>query len=96
MRLRPSSAALGAETTEIDLSSELSTDIVAEIRAALLEHQVVFFRDQELEPDRLVAFAGRFGPLSRYPFVDGLEDQPEVVEIVKKEGETVWRQPRST
>ena len=50
-------------------------------------HLVVFFRDQSLSPSGLVDFGGRFGTLGRYPFVDGLRDHPEVIEVTKLEHE---------
>ncbi len=62
---------------------------MAEIRRALLEHLVIFFRDQPLTPDELVRLARRFGRLDRYPFVEGLPDHPEIVEVVKREDERV-------
>jgi len=89
LEIRLLSSALGAEIHGVDLSGDLAEDLVGEIRRALLRHLVVFFRDQRLEPAHLVAFARRFGRLSHYPFVAGMPDQPEVVEIVKNPDETV-------
>ena len=83
----PVSPAVGAEITGVDISQTLDDQTVAEIRAALLEHLVVFFRDQILTPESLLAFARRFGTLSRYPFVKGMDDYPDVVEVVKREDE---------
>ena len=54
-------AALGAEVTGIQLSPNASDQIVGEIEAALIEHRVLFFRDQTLTGDELVAFSRRFG-----------------------------------
>ena len=44
--IRPLSGALGAEILGIDLAHDLGDDTVAAIRAAWLEHLVIFFRDQ--------------------------------------------------
>ena len=41
---------LGAEITGVSLANDLSDDTISEIRKALLEHLVIFFRDQELTP----------------------------------------------
>jgi taurine dioxygenase len=87
IQVMPVSPAVGAEITGVDISQTLDDQTVAEIRAALLEHLVVFFRDQILTPESLLAFARRFGTLSRYPFVKGMDDYPDVVEVVKREDE---------
>jgi taurine dioxygenase len=79
----PIAGALGAEIHGVDLAQPLADDIVAGIRQALLDHLVVFFRDQRLSPAQLVAFGRRFGTLARYPFVEGLADYPEVIEVTK-------------
>src|SRR5215510_3765767 len=76
----PVAGALGAEISGVDLGS-LSDAAFAEIRAALLEHQVVFFRDQELTRDQHKAFGRRFGTLHVHPFLQPLKDEghPEFV-----------------
>jgi len=89
IEVRPVSAALGAEIHGVDLSQPLPDSAIAEIRELLLRYTVVFFRDQDLTPDQHVAFARRFGELANYPFVEGMEGHPEIVEVVKKEDETI-------
>ncbi len=87
--VEPLTPAIGGIVAGVDISTELPDTVIAEIRATLLEHLVIFFRDQSLTPDRLVAFARRFGEIGYYPFVDGMAGHPEVVEVVKKENETI-------
>src|SRR6266851_4611067 len=89
MKIEPIAGALGAEISGVDLRVDLGAATVAAIRRALLDHLVIFFRDQDLTPAQLIAFAGRFGTLSRYPFVAGLADYPEVIEVAKLEHERV-------
>jgi taurine dioxygenase len=56
---------IGARIDGVRLGGDLSDDAVAEIRAALLRHKVVFFREQhDLGDDQHIAFAERFGPLT--------------------------------
>ena len=50
-----------------------------EIHDALMAHQVIFFRDQEITPAEHVAFARQFGELHIHPYAPSLEDQPEVL-----------------
>ncbi len=85
--IRPVAGALGAEIGGVDLSRDLSDNTVADIRHALLEHLVIFFRDQDITPDRHLAFARRFGETVEYPLVKGLEGHPEIMTVVKLEHE---------
>ncbi len=79
--------ALGAEIDGIDLSGALSNSTVAAVRQALTDHQVVFFRNQDLDAPGLVRVARIFGEPNDYPFAKGLEEAPEVIEIIKAEAD---------
>ena len=46
----PIAGALGAEIGGIDIAAGVDDAMIAEIRRALLEHLVIFFRDQRLDP----------------------------------------------
>jgi len=87
--IRPLSGALGAEILGIDLAHDLGDDTVTAIRAAWLEHLVVFFRDQELEPAQLLSVARRFGEPVEYPFVKGLDGFPQITPVIKLAHEKV-------
>jgi taurine dioxygenase len=84
MEVRRIAGALGAEVLGVDLSRDFP---VRDIRAAFLEHQVVFFRDQKLDPAQFMAFARAMGRPVPYPFVPGIEGFPEVIEVKKLEHE---------
>ncbi len=84
LSVQPISGALGAEIAGIDLTRPLPPGLVAEIRAALLEHVVIFFRDQDLSPRRLVEVARAFGEPIAYPLVEGLPEEPMVIAVVKE------------
>ena len=88
MQVTPLSGALGAEIAGIDLSVELSNSDAAEVHEAFLAHRVLFFRDQRLSPRKFVRFARLFGEPDIYPFIKGLPDTPEVIEIIKTETDT--------
>ena len=79
--------ACGAVVTGADLATELAPEVVAEIRRALLDHQVVFFRDQCLDPGAQVAFSRAFGPPSPVPFVQAIPENPEVIAVVREASE---------
>jgi taurine dioxygenase len=87
--VRPVAGAVGAELSGVDLARDLDDGVVAEIRAAWLEHGVVFFRDQDLGAEHFLAFARRIGPVTRYPFVPGLAEHPDIIEVVKLPHEQV-------
>jgi taurine dioxygenase len=84
LQIRRLAGALGAEISGVDLAQELPDAAIAAIRQALLDHQVIFFRDQALTPAQQVAFGARFGPLNIHPYVAGMADHPEVMEVVKE------------
>jgi len=84
LQIHKVSGALGAELSGVDLSQDIPDSVIAEIRQAFVEHQVVFFRDQALTPNQQVAFGRRFGPLNIHPYVAGMDAYPEVMEIIKE------------
>jgi len=84
IRVQPASPAVGAEIDGVDLSREMSDEAVDEIRHALSEFGVVFFRDQALTPDQHVAFARRFGDINVNRFFKSVDGYPMVAEIRKE------------
>jgi taurine dioxygenase len=89
LTIRRIAGALGAEITGIDLRAPIDATLMGEIRAAWLQHLVIFFRDQALSTAEFLTFAKRFGEVIEYPFVKGLADHPEVIPVVKLEHERV-------
>lgn len=86
-RISPQCGAGGAEISELDLSKALSAETLAELRRALADYCVLFFRDQELEPEEQKAFARQFGPLAETPFIKPLEGHPEMMRVVREADE---------
>jgi taurine dioxygenase len=84
LEVRPLASALGAEIFGVDLAEPLDRATLQALRAALLEHVVIFFRDQELAPQQLLALAQRFGEVGEYPFVKGLPECPLVLPVIKE------------
>ena len=89
IQVEPIAGALGAEISGVDLRESLDDAVFEEIHRAFLDHLVIFFRDQHLTPVQQRDFAARFGPPNQYVFAKGLEECPEVIEIVKEPHETV-------
>lgn len=63
IEITPSSPHVGAEISGIDLTKPLSPAEVETIRKALLEHLVVFFRDQHIDNAAQKALGEHFGKL---------------------------------
>ena len=87
--VRPIAGALGAEIGGVDLSRELNAGTIAAIRQALLDHLVIFFRDQDISSDQYLAFASCFGKTVEYPLVNGLDGYPAIMSVVKLEDEKI-------
>ena len=89
LSITPLAPVIGAEITGVDLSEDMPDTVVREIRQALLDHLVVFFRDQIITPAQQLAFARKFGTPIPYPMVDGIDGFPEIAPVIKLEHETV-------
>ncbi len=75
---------IGAEIRAVDLSRPLSDSGFSRIYSALLEHKVIFFRNQQITTEQQIAFARRFGPLEQNPFRPQRADIPEL-QIIKND-----------
>jgi len=93
VEVRPLSPTIGAEIHGVDLA-RTDDPIHKEIHPALLEFQVIFFRDQDITVDQHLDFARRFGDLEVHPFSSHLEGYPEVLTITHDENnrgrENAW------
>lgn len=87
--VRPVAGAIGAEIDGVDLAENLPGEAIRAIRQALLDHCVIFFRDQNLSSERYLAFAKRFGEPIEYPFVRGLDGFPVITPVVKLADERI-------
>lgn len=82
IKAKPFAPNLGAEVYGVDLSKPVPDDQFAEIKAAFLQYQVLFFKDQsEIPPEEHIAFGKRFGPLHAHPAAPTMEGYPEIFEI---------------
>ena len=87
LSIRRLTATLGADVAGIDLRAPLCDEGLSALRKALLDHHVLFFRDQPLEPEQQLALAKRFGAIDVHPFGRHLSGMPEVGLIEQTEPE---------
>ena len=71
--------AIGALVEGVDLSRDLTPSEVGRLGELLVQHQVLFFRDQPLTPEQQVRFAARFGTLHVHPIYPVLPELPEIL-----------------
>ena len=87
MRIEPLTCAIGAELVNVNLADAVRDDgLFNEIYAALLQHKVLFTRDQTLDKlSRLdhMAFAQKLGELETHPMVPSHPEAPGLVQIYK-------------
>jgi taurine dioxygenase len=75
---------IGAEISNVSLATAAVDDVLlAEIRALLLKHRVLFLRDQDSTRAEHVACARRFGELEDHPVAGSDPDHPGLVRIYK-------------
>jgi taurine dioxygenase len=94
LTVHPLTPAIGAEIRGVDLRGRLDDDTIGAIRRALLDHLVVFFRDQDISPDQQVDFAERFGEVQLPVFENKSSDRPGLTVVdqtsPKGSGTDVW------
>jgi taurine dioxygenase len=83
----PLTTVLGAEVSGVDLASPLDASAIAAIRDALLEHKVLLFRKQSLDPTTQARLASRFGELTpAHPVEPSVEGHPEILSLDSDDG----------
>lgn len=75
----PLSIALGAQISGVDISQPLNLEQRDAIEQALLQHSVLFFRNQPLDPQQQARFAANFGDLHIHPIYPNVPQTPQVL-----------------
>lgn len=81
IEVKPITPRLGAEVFGIDLAKPLDDATFREVHTALLNHCVLFFRDQDLDHSSQKVFGRLFGELDIHPAIAAPEGHPEIVPI---------------
>jgi taurine dioxygenase len=94
LTLSPLSPTIGAVVGGIDLREPVDDALKAELRAALLDWKVLFFRDQDITTEQHLAFSRAFGELEIHPFAPQKPGHPEILVIThdkdNKGRENTW------
>ncbi|HIF99584.1 MAG TPA: taurine dioxygenase [Myxococcales bacterium] len=94
IEVEPLSPTVGAEITGFRMDGNVKPEQLAEIRQALVNWKVIFFRDQDVALAEHVAFGRLFGELEIHPFARNNEEYPEVLTIhhteKTKAGQNDW------
>ena len=71
--------ALGAVVSGVDISKDLEQSVIDRLGELLVEHQILFFREQPISPQAQARFAARFGSLHVHPIYPVLPEIPEIL-----------------
>ena len=88
LTITPTGAMCGACVSGIDLTQELSADLVAELRAHWLKHKVLSFPEQKLSDDDLERFTLYFGEFGEDPFFAPIDGREHIAAVQRKADET--------
>ena len=72
---------IGAEISGINISEAIDQTSYGVIHQALMDHQVIFFRDQEMTLEEHKAFGAQFGELHIHPSYPPTDGHPEVMRL---------------
>jgi taurine dioxygenase len=75
IEIKPIAGRIGAKIKGVNLAENLSDEIISEIRKALVEYKVIFFRGQELDAN------GQGEITTAHPTVPSLPGHPEVLDL---------------
>jgi taurine dioxygenase len=90
IQIRGLAGALGAELRGLDLSRPLASDERKALDEALARYGVLCIRDQRLDHDALLSFAKSFGTPDVHPIAKGMNEHPEIIEVLKPAGENAF------
>lgn len=88
MKIEQLTCAIGAELKNVSMVEAITNDdLFVEIKSLLLEHKVLFMRDQDISDAEHAAFARRFGDLEDHPLAASADTEPGIIHI--------WKSPDS-
>lgn len=79
LQVSPLSTHIGAQVSGVDLTQPLPDELIDSLEQALLQYQVLFFRNQPVTPQQHYELALRFGQLHIHPIYPHQPDRPEII-----------------
>jgi len=79
LQITPLTVHIGAEISGVQLDQELSETVIEWLQEALVQYQVLFFKNQPITPQQQYTLAKRFGPLHIHPIYPKVQDRPEII-----------------
>lgn len=84
----PVSGGVGVEVHNVDIKSGIDSGTFDELRAAFVEHGLIFLRDQDITPDEHIAFAERWGEININRFFPRLDGYDQIATVTKEPDQT--------
>ena len=84
----PVSGGVGVEVHNVDIKSGIDSGTFDELRAAFVEHGLIFLRDQDITPDQHIAFAERWGEININRFFPRLDGYDQIATVTKEPDQT--------
>ena len=84
----PVSGGVGVEVHNVDIKSGIDAGTFDELRAAFVEHGLIFLRDQDITPDEHIAFAERWGQININRFFPRLDGYDQIATVTKEPDQT--------
>jgi len=88
LHVKNTEASFGAFVTGVDLTRELSSDLVAELRSLWLKHKVLVFPEQQMNDSDLERFSLYFGEFGEDPFLGHIDGHQNIAAIQRNADET--------
>ena len=88
LHVKNTEASFGAFVTGVDLTRELSSDLVAELRSLWLKHKVLVFPEQQMNDYDLERFSLYFGEFGEDPFLGHIDGHQNIAAIQRNADET--------
>ena len=84
----PVSGGVGVEVHNVDIKRGINAGTFDELRAAFVEHGLIFMRDQDITPDEHIAFAERWGEININRFFPRLDGYDQIATVTKEPDQT--------
>ena len=88
IEVAPVSGGVGVEVHNVDIKSGIDAGTFDELRAAFVEHGLIFLRDQDITPDEHIAFAERWGEININRFFPRLDGYDQIATVTKEPDQT--------